>query len=90
MDEKNEILIESIPPTSFTTNLYNRMLSWLPLCDIIYNIQPIQFFQPLITLNGCPPQKPIITLKGVPWDDKPLVFVKGKPNYTLVAQTYQT
>ena len=94
LDENNEIFFESIPPmtssTSFTTNLYNRVISWLPMYDIVCSIKPIWFSQPLTTLKGCPSQQPIITLKGVPQDDKSLVFLKRKPNYTSVAHTYRT
>lgn len=72
------------------TNLYNRVLSWLSLCDIVCNIELMQYSQIIITLKGCHPQKIIITLKGVPRDNKPLIVFKGKPIYTSIANTYQT
>lgn len=41
-------------------------MSWLPMCDTVCKVEPMQFSEPIITLKGCPPQQLVITLKGVP------------------------
>ena len=77
-NKKNESFIESIPPTisstSFATNIYTKVKSWLPMCDTMCTTEPMWFSQPPITLKWFPSQQIIIILKGVPQDDKPLIY----------------